>query len=98
MFFAAAEERGDNLLDGRGDAYCGMLNASYNLKLRGMKAYIPEYPVGNAEECAEMLHEFVPIRKSCRWIKQLKDHQFWASSIKLLSMQCTNPAVIQLRS
>lgn len=33
MFFAAAEERGDNLLDGRGDAYCGMLNASYNLKL-----------------------------------------------------------------
>ena len=57
MFFAAAEERGDNLLDGRGDAYCGMLNASYNLKLRGMKAYIPEYPVGNAEECAEMLHE-----------------------------------------
>ena len=30
MFFAAAEERGDNLLDGRGDAYCGMLNASYN--------------------------------------------------------------------
>ena len=40
MFFAAAEERGDNLLDGRGDAYCGMLNASYNLKLRGMKAYI----------------------------------------------------------
>ena len=33
MFFAAAEERGDNLLDGRGDVYCGMLNASYNLKL-----------------------------------------------------------------
>ncbi len=32
MFFAA-EEREDNLLDGRGDAYCGMLNASYNLKL-----------------------------------------------------------------
>ena len=33
MFVAAAEESGDNLLDGRGDAYCGMLNASYNLKL-----------------------------------------------------------------
>ena len=65
MFFAAAEERGDNLLDGRGDAYCGMLNASYNLKLRGVKAYIPEYPVGNAEECAEMLHEFVPIAGKC---------------------------------
>ena len=25
MFVAAAEESGDNLLDGRGDAYCGML-------------------------------------------------------------------------
>ena len=34
MFVAAAEESGDNLLDGRGDAYCGMLNASYNLQLR----------------------------------------------------------------
>lgn len=98
MFFAAAEERGDNLLDGRGDAYCGMLNASYNLKLRGMKAYIPEYPVGNAEECAEMLHEFVPIARAVVGLSSLKIHQFWASSIKLLSMQCTNPAVIQLRS
>ena len=34
MFIAAAEESGDNLVGGRGDAYCGMLNASYNLKLR----------------------------------------------------------------
>ena len=43
MVVAAAEERGDNLVQGRGDAYCGMLNASYNLKLRNLKAYIPEY-------------------------------------------------------
>ncbi|HBA68168.1 MAG TPA: fucose isomerase, partial [Lachnospiraceae bacterium] len=28
MFVAAAEESGDNLIGGRGDAYCGMLNAS----------------------------------------------------------------------
>ena len=72
MFFAAAEERGDNLLDGRGDAYCGMLNASYNLKLRGMKAFIPEYPVGNAEECAEMLHEFVLIARAVVGLSSLK--------------------------
>ena len=38
MFLAAAEESKDNLLDGRGDAYCGMLNASYNLKLRNIRA------------------------------------------------------------
>lgn len=37
MFVAAAEETQDNLTQGRGDAYCGMLNASYNLKLRGVK-------------------------------------------------------------
>ena len=46
MVVAAAEEHGDNLVQGRGDAYCGMLNASYNLQLRNLKAYIPEYPVG----------------------------------------------------
>ena len=51
MFIAAAEEDYDSLTDNRGDAFCGMLNASYNLKLRNVKAYIPEYPVGNAEEC-----------------------------------------------
>ena len=64
MFIAAAEERGDNLIQGRGDAYCGMLNASYNLKLRNVKAYIPEYPVGTAEECADMIHEFRPVAKA----------------------------------
>ena len=53
MFIAAAEESGDDLVGGRGDAYCGMLNASYNLKLREIKAYIPENPVGDAEDCAD---------------------------------------------
>ena len=37
MFVAAAEESQNNLVGGRGDAYCGMLNASYNLKLRNVK-------------------------------------------------------------
>ncbi len=32
MFVAAAEESGDNLVGGRGGAYCGMLNASYSLR------------------------------------------------------------------
>ena len=38
MFCAAAEETSDRLVGDRGDAYCGMLNASYNLKLRGVNA------------------------------------------------------------
>ena len=36
MFIAAAEESQNDLVQGRGDAYCGMVNASYNLKLRNM--------------------------------------------------------------
>ena len=54
MYAAAAEGDGD-LHDGRGDAYCGMLNCSYNLGLRGKTAYIPEYPVGTAAELAEKI-------------------------------------------
>ena len=72
MVVAAAEERGDNLVQGRGDAYCGMLNASYNLKLRELKAYIPEYPVGTPEEVADMIAEFEPIARAIVAIKNLK--------------------------
>ena len=72
MFVAAAEETGSNLVGGRGDAYCGMLNASYNLKLRNVKAYIPEYPVGTAEECADMINEFVPVAKAIVGLNNLK--------------------------
>ena len=70
MVVAAAEE-GD-LVQGRGDAYCGMLNASYNLKLRNLKAYIPEYPVGTAQEVAEMIGEFVPIARAVVAVRNLK--------------------------
>ncbi len=72
MFAAAAEESGDDLLDGRGDAYCGMLNASYNLKLRGIKAYIPEYPVGTAEEVVDMIGDFVPVARTILALNNLK--------------------------
>ena len=74
MFVAAAEETSANggLVGNRGDAYCGMLNASYNLKLRGVKAYIPEYPVGTASECADMIHEFIPVAKAVYTLNNLK--------------------------
>ena len=72
MFVAAAEETGDHLCQGRGDAYCGMLNASYNLLLRNIKAYIPEYPVGDAADCADMIHEFVPIARAVIALQDLK--------------------------
>ncbi|MFR6495458.1 MAG: L-fucose/L-arabinose isomerase family protein, partial [Ruminococcus sp.] len=72
MFCAAAEENTGVLSSSRGDAYCGMLNASYNLKLRGVKAYIPEYPVGTASECADMIHDFLPIARAVYGLNHLK--------------------------
>lgn len=72
MFCAAAEESANNLIDGRGDAYCGMLNASYNLKLRGVNAYIPENPVGTAAQCADMINGFIPIARAIIGLKALK--------------------------
>ena len=89
MFVAAAEESGDNLLDGRGDAYCGMLNASYNLKLRNIKAYIPEYPVGTAEECADMTHEFLPIARTVKALSELKIISFGPRPLNFLA--CNAP-------
>ena len=49
-----------------------MLNASYNLKLRNIKAYIPEYPVGTAAECADMIHEFSSIARTIVGLNNLK--------------------------
>ena len=71
MYVAAAEGDGD-LINGRGDAYCGVLNCSYNLGMRHLKAYLPEYPVGTAEDCAKMIREFVPIARAIIGVKNLK--------------------------
>ncbi len=71
MYVAAAEGDGD-LINGRGDAYCGVLNCSYNLGLRHLRAYLPEYPVGTAEECAGMIRDFVPIARAIIGVRNLK--------------------------
>ncbi|HJC54988.1 MAG TPA: fucose isomerase, partial [Candidatus Gemmiger stercoravium] len=71
MFVAAAEGDGD-LINGRGDAYCGMLNCSYNLGMRRLKGYIPEYPVGTAAELADKMADFVPIARTILGLRDLK--------------------------
>lgn len=71
MFVAAAEGDGD-LISGRGDAFCGMLNCSYNLGLRRLKGYIPEYPVGTAEDIARMMADFVPMARAVIGLSELK--------------------------
>ena len=83
MFVAAAEGDGD-LINGRGDAYCGMLNCSYNLGLRGLTGYIPEYPVGTAEELADKMAEFVP-----------EDHHLWPPAPGLLRLQRPHPGPVR---
>lgn len=89
MFVAAAEESSNDLVQGRGDAYCGMLNASYNLRLRNIKAYIPEYPVGTAEECADMINEFLPIARAIVGLKDLKIISFGPRPLNFLA--CNAP-------
>lgn len=89
MFCAAGEESQADLMDGRGDAYCGMLNASYNLALRNVKAYIPEYPVGDAEDCADMIHDFLPIAKVAYALLNLKIISFGPRPLNFLA--CNAP-------
>jgi len=93
MFVAAAEETGKNLVNGRGDAYCGMLSASYNMGLREISPYLPEYPVGTAEEIANMISEFENIARVLLGLKKLKvisfgprPHDFLACNAPIKSL------------
>ncbi|MEG1776508.1 MAG: fucose isomerase, partial [Clostridia bacterium] len=76
MFVAAAEEDTGVLTSDRGDAYCGMLNASYCIGLRGIKVYIPEYPVGTPAEVSAMMAEFIPVARALIAVRKLKIFSF----------------------
>lgn len=76
MACAAAEESSDDLVNGRGDAFCGMLNLSYNIALKNLNVHIPENPVGLPENlCSEMEH-FEKVAKIYIGIKNLKVFSF----------------------
>ena len=96
MFAAAAEESVDGLASDRGDAYCGMLNASYNLGLRGVKAYIPENPVGTAAEVAAMVAEFLPIARMLIGLKNLKIITFGPRPFDFLACNAPIKALFDL--
>ena len=64
MFVAAAE--------GDGDMVKGMLNCSYNLGMRHLDAYIPEYPVGTSQDIAQMIADFIPIARAVIGVRGLK--------------------------
>jgi L-fucose isomerase-like protein len=76
MLTAAAEDSGKDLYDGRGDAYCGLLSASYNVGLRNLQVHLPQYPVGTPPEIAETIRNFVPIARIAAGLKNLKIFSF----------------------
>lgn len=76
MACAAAEESKSALVQGRGDAYCGMLNASYNFGLRNVPVYIPQMPVGLPDELAGKIKHFQAIAKIIIGVKNLNIFAF----------------------
>lgn len=76
MACAAAEESGKDLINGRGDAYCGMLNASYNFNLRNVAVHIPQMPVGLPEELAEKIAHFQTVARMAIGVRNLKIFSF----------------------
>jgi L-fucose isomerase-like protein len=76
MLVAAAEDSGKDLINGRGDAYCGLLSTSYNFGLRKLNPYIPEYPLGDAEDISKMIADFVIISRIVAGVRNLKIFSF----------------------
>lgn len=96
MVVAAAEESSADMMDGRGDAYCGMLNASYSLNLRKLRAYIPEYPVGTADDICAMIKEFEPIARVMLGLKGLKIFSFGPRPYDFLACNAPIKALFDL--
>ena len=96
MFVAAAEETGDNLIAGRGDAYCGMLNASYNLALRIVFSYIQEFPVGTPDVVAKMIGDFEDIARIMLGLKGLKIFAFGPRPFDFLACNAPIKALFDL--
>ena len=72
MVLAAKEENKAVLKSDRGDALCGVLNFSYNVGLRRLKVYIPEYPVVDPKEAVAELRDFTAIARVVLGIRSLK--------------------------
>jgi L-fucose isomerase-like protein len=76
MLFGAAEESQSTLVDGRGDAFCGMLNACLNVGLRNLRAYVPPKPVGLPADAAQNIEHFINVARVVVGIKHLKTFSF----------------------
>lgn len=72
MLVGAAEETAGDLINGRGDAYCGMLNASLNTGLRGLVPHIPQMPILLPAQVAKEIAYFVNVARVVLGIRGLK--------------------------
>jgi L-fucose isomerase-like protein len=76
MLVGAAEEDYSNMINGRGDAFCGMLNASLNCGLRHLMPYIPPSPIGLPDQVAGNIAHFTNIARVIVGIMNLKIFSF----------------------
>ena len=76
MVAAAAEEDRAVLAADRGDALCGLLNNSYNQRLRGIRSYIPQHPVGPPARIAAQAADFAAIARVVIGVRNLKIFTF----------------------
>ena len=76
MLVGAAEESKKTLIHGRGDAFCGMLNACLNAGLRNLIPYVPQKPVGLPAEVAKNIAHFINVARVVIGLKNLKVFSF----------------------
>ena len=73
MLCGAAEESQERMsVTERGDAFCGLLNASINCELRQVRPYIPERPIGRPSEIASLIEHFGAIARVIVGVRRLK--------------------------
>jgi L-fucose isomerase-like protein len=76
MACAAGEESTAALEFDRGDAYCGLLNASYNFSLRSLNVHIPAAPVGLPDQLAGEIAHFETLARILLGVWDLKIFTF----------------------
>ena len=76
MIVAAAEDSGNDFINGRRDAYCVLLSSSYNSRLQKLNPYFPENPIGDSEDIAKLIKEFIPIARVVNGVRNLKIFSF----------------------
>ncbi len=72
MFAGITEDSLDSMYASRRDSYCGMLNCSYNLGIRNIRAYMPRRPIGTYRETVENIKRFIVFSRVIVNLKLLK--------------------------